>query len=162
MASGCDILCKACGWASLHQALQAPDTVPVHRPSLLACSLFNPFGPEAIWAKSFRDDSSGILNLVSVMFYLFLVGVTVFVAMSLDIESTSTSHSSAALPLNHSVLLNELWWLMPIIPALWKLRQENCDEFEEPGRASLGYSVRSCLQQRWGCFSSLFLPQLLC
>jgi hypothetical protein len=40
------------------------------------------------------------------------------------------------------IVLGQVWWCVPVIPALRRLRQKNC-EFE----ASLDYTVRPCLKK---------------
>jgi hypothetical protein len=47
-----------------------------------------------------------------------------------------------------------VWWLTPVIPALGKLRQEDCKV-----EASLSYRVRPCLKNEW-MNDSDFPPQV--
>jgi hypothetical protein len=48
--------------------------------------------------------------------------------------------------------LNWVWWHIPVIPALWRLKQEDCEFKEHLGlydkfKVSLGYIGRPCFKQ---------------
>lgn len=57
------------------------------------------------------------------------------------VSVTSCEDHLHSLPLIPTIPF-EVWWLMSAIPALRRLRQGDCYEFQ----ASLGYKVRPCLR----------------